>query len=341
MSKRFILILILILILVATFGASATHAQGLPPVFQFFYGTVEINGQPAPVGTTVEARGAGVLTPNDNPNVKDNPLTLTFAGQYGVDPGQNPMDPKLLVQGSIADGTPIEFYVNGERAECATPDGAWQSSFPFTSGGVITRLNLRVGAAVQPTDTATATPTTGAVGAATVTPTTRPQTGVTDPTPTAGPGPTATRLATGPTNTPVQAGAPTAQVTAPGATAAPGSTATALPGSVVATPTGLVPQAAGPATSPTSEAAAMAAATAAPTQAQAAAVATLLPTRTPASVAQVVTSEPILKAETPQAPVDVAPTKTDAGPGRSVALWGGLGALLIAIAVGVFIKVRR
>lgn len=333
--------LLLILILVATFGATAAHAQDLPPVFQMFYGSVEINGQPAPVGTTVEARGAGVWTPNDNPNVKDNPLTLTFAGQYGVDPGQDPMDPKLLVQGYVQDGTPIEFYVNGEKAEAATPDGAWQISFPFISGGVVTRLNLRVGAAMQPTETATATPTTGVVNAATAT--SRPQVGVTDPTPTAGPGPTATRLATGPTNTPVQAAAPTAQGTAPAAvTASPGSTATALPESVVATPTGLAPQAAEPAAFATPEPAPAAAATAAPAETQAAAVvATPLPTRTPAAVAVVVTSEPILKEGTLPAEGDVAPTNTGAGASRPLVLWGGLGALLIAIAVGVFIKVRH
>lgn len=338
MSRLFVLLLILIL--VATFGASAAHAQGLPPVFQLFYGTVEINGQPAPVGTTVEARGTGVLTPNDNPNVKDNPLTLTFAGQYGVDPGRDPLDPKLMVQGSIADGTPIEFYVNGEKAECAIPDGAWQSSFPFTSGGVITRLNLRVGAASQPT--ATATPTTGAATVATATPTIRSGSGVTDPTPTPGPGPTATRLTAGPTNTPVQGAAPT-QAAAPAVTARPGSTATALPGAVVATPTGQAPQAAGttapvaPVTAP-----AAAGATAVPAEAQAPAVATPLPTRTPAAIAQAATSEPILKADTPapQSPA-AAPANTNAGTGRSIALWGGLGALLIAVAVGVFIKVRR
>lgn len=332
MTRRFVILLVL----VAAFGATTAHAQGLPPVFQFFYGSVEINGQPAPVGTTVEARGAGVVNLSDNPELKDNPVIVKVAGEYG-----GGAEPKLLVQGFIADGTPIEFYVNGVKAECATPDGQWQSSFPFEFERV-TRLNLRVGAPVQSTETATATPTTGAGSAATATPTIRPQVGITDPTPTPGPAATATRLLTGPTNTPVQAGAPTAQVTAPaGATARPGSAATALPGSVVATPTGLAPQAAGPAASPTLEPAAMAVATAAPTEAQAAAVATPLPTRTPAAVAQVVTSEPILKQGTPQAPVDVAPTGADAGSGRSVALWGGLGALLIAIAVGVLIKVRR
>jgi len=337
MTRR--LVSLFILVLVATFGATAVHAQDLPPGFQFFYGSVEVNGVPAPVGTLVDARGAGVVTLVENPEVTNNPLVVAVAGQYG---GTGIADPKLLVQGYIVDGTPIEFYVNNVRAECATSDGAWQSSFPFTSGGVVTRLNLRVGAPVQPTETATATPTTGAPGAATATPTTRPQVGVTDPTPTPGPGPTATRLTTGPTNTPVQGAAPTTQVTAPaGVTARPGSPATALPGSVVATPTGLAPQAAALAASTTVEPAPAAVVSTAPTVAQVAAVATPLPTRTPAPVAQVVTSEPILKGGTAQAPVDVAPTNADAGSGRSVALWGGLGALLIAIAVGVLIKVRH
>ncbi len=332
MSRQ--LFLLLILVLVAVFGATATYAQGLPPVFQFFYGSVEINGQPAPVDTRVEARGAGVITLSDNPELKDNPVIAKVAGEYG-----GGTEPKLLIQGQIADGTPIEFYVNGVKAECATPDGVWQSSFPFAFERV-TRLNLRVGAPVQPAETSTATPTTGVVGAATASPTIRAQVGITDPTPTPGPAPTATRLTTGPTNTPVQ-GATAVQTAAPIATARPGSTATTLPGAVVATPTGPPPQAAGPAVSGTPETAPAAAVSAAPTEAQAAAVATPLPTRTPATVAGVVTSEPILKEGTPPALGDAAPTNTGAGPGRSVALWGGLGALLVAIAVGVLIKVRH
>ena len=41
------------------------------------------------------------------------------------------------------DGSPIEFYINGFKAECAVPGGPWQSSFPFQSQAV-TELNLKV-----------------------------------------------------------------------------------------------------------------------------------------------------------------------------------------------------
>jgi len=324
MNRHMARLFILVLILVAVFRATVVQAQGLPPPLpQAFLGTVEVNGQPVPVGTQVEARGTGVKT-----GMPGNPFVVVVSGMYG---GASRSEAKLVVQGDLTNGDPLEFYIDGVRAQCARPGEAWQDTFPFQEG-VVTELNLRVGVPAEPTaaPTATTAPTAGIVAGAT-----------SGPTPTTGPAPTATRLTTGPTNTPVQA-APTTQVTAPaGATVRPGSAATALPGSVVATPTGFAPQADGPAASATPEPAPAAAATAAPTEAQAAVVATPLPTRTPAVVAQVVTSEPILKQGTPQAPVDVAPTGADAGSGRSVALWGGLGALLIAIAVGVLIKVRH
>jgi len=104
-----------------------------PPIPHSFYGTVEINGAPAPVGTQVEARGAGVQT-----GVSGNPITVTQAGQYG---GPGGFDPKLVVQGQVANGTPIEFYVDGVRAQCAVPGGTWQESYPFSSGAV-TELDL-------------------------------------------------------------------------------------------------------------------------------------------------------------------------------------------------------
>ena len=104
-----------------------------PPIPHSFYGAVEINGEPAPVGTQVEARGAGVLT-----GVSGNPITVTQAGQYG---GPGGFDPKLVVQGEIAEGTPIYFYVNGAPAQCAVTGGPWQESYPFSSGAV-TELNL-------------------------------------------------------------------------------------------------------------------------------------------------------------------------------------------------------
>ena len=109
-------------------------------MFQFFYGAVEVKGQPAPVGVQVEARGAGVITKSDNPDVTDNPIVVTVAGKYG---GVSLKDRKLFVQGHVAEGTPIRFYVGGVRAACALPGGAWQSSYLFRSG-LITELNLKV-----------------------------------------------------------------------------------------------------------------------------------------------------------------------------------------------------
>jgi hypothetical protein len=94
-----------------------------------------VHGQPAAVGAQIEARGAGVKV-----GVQGNPLSVTVAGQYG---SSAPLEPKLGVQGTIQNGTPIEFYVDGVKAECARPGGPWQSSYPFTSGD-ITELNLRV-----------------------------------------------------------------------------------------------------------------------------------------------------------------------------------------------------
>ena len=122
-------------LIVAAITAASTHAQQPPPWPQEFYGSVEVYGQPAAVGAQIEARGAGVKIP-----VATNPLTVTVAGRYG---GPTLAEPKLGVQGAIQNGTPIEFYVDGVKAECARPDGPWQSSYPFAAGE-ITVLNLRV-----------------------------------------------------------------------------------------------------------------------------------------------------------------------------------------------------
>ena len=72
--------------------------------------------------------------------IPGNPITTTVVGQYGA----TAFDLKLAVQGQgLVDGTPIEFYINGFKAECAEPGGPWQSSYPFQSQAV-TDLNLRV-----------------------------------------------------------------------------------------------------------------------------------------------------------------------------------------------------
>jgi hypothetical protein len=95
---------ILLAVLVALF-ATPVDAQDIPALPHAFYGAVTINGSPAPVGTQVEAKGEGVQTGTSN-----NPIVTTAEGQYG---DSDPLEPKLIVQGDIAEGTVLTFYVNG------------------------------------------------------------------------------------------------------------------------------------------------------------------------------------------------------------------------------------
>ena len=103
------------LALLLSLGATPAYAQ--PPLPHAFYGTVEINGNPAPVGTKVEARGEGVIT-----GIAGNPTVTTVSGIYGT---SNPFEPRLIVQGNIEDETTITFYVN---------DVSTGQTYPFDSG---------------------------------------------------------------------------------------------------------------------------------------------------------------------------------------------------------------
>lgn len=138
-------------------------APAIPPLPHAFYGAVTVYGAPAAAGSVIAARGQNILG-----DIPGNPLTTTVAGQYG---GPDRDDPKLIVQGgdSLADGTPIEFYINGARAQCATAGGAWQWTYPFASGAT-TQLNLRI-VEVTETPTATATRTPSRTPTRTKTPT--------------------------------------------------------------------------------------------------------------------------------------------------------------------------
>lgn len=96
----------------------------IPPLPHAFYGSVEINGSPAPIGTVVQARGEGV-----GPGYAGNPVVTTVVGHYG---GPGGLDPKLIVQQWIAEGATLTFYVNG------SPTGqtaSWHS-------GEVTELDL-------------------------------------------------------------------------------------------------------------------------------------------------------------------------------------------------------
>lgn len=116
-----------------------------PPLPHAFYGVVEVNGEPASIGTQVEVSGQGVLN-----GITGNPLTVVQVGQYG---GPGGLDPKLLAQGAIEQGAPISFHVDGTQAQCREPGGVWLDSYPFSAGSV-TELDLRV---VGPASTATPT----------------------------------------------------------------------------------------------------------------------------------------------------------------------------------------
>lgn len=101
--KMFAFIVLAVLLAMAV---SPVYAEDAPVLPHAFYGTVDINGSPAPVGTSVEVRGDGVTT-----GVGNNPIVTDAEGEYGG--GDDPLAPKLIVQGSVAEGAAVTFYVNG------------------------------------------------------------------------------------------------------------------------------------------------------------------------------------------------------------------------------------
>jgi len=330
MNRKVVLRLIFGLILVAAFAAAPVYAQQPPMPPHVFFGSATVNGQPAQVGAQVEARGTGIKTTRDNPAIEDNPLAVTVTGRYG---GSGRMDRQLIVQGEVEDGTPIEFFIDGVKADCAVPGGPWQASYPYQAG-MFTELNLKVGeASVPPTSsTATATRKPSATESGE-----RAQATATRQTPQAAAG-------TG-TQQP-----PTAAVTAApspaSAAARAAASATAQGQVVVATPTNLAAQgiAATPSATPLLETAATPSATlepAPPTEPSP-------PTPTRAVVAQAprATSNPIIGPETPLPAEQPTAESADASggasasSGRMLALWGGVAALAIAAGAGVVFLVR-
>jgi hypothetical protein len=211
---------LLFALMVSLYGPLAVSTLAQPTVPHSFYGTLTIGGNPAPVGTVVEARGSGVHTAQGEYPT----LTTTEEGKYG-NPG---VREQLVVQGDLGGGEDIFFYVNGVQAECQDPEtGKWLDSYPFEQGGV-TELNLRIESA-QPTPGPTHTPRPSPTSTATWTPeptpgpTNTPPPGSTStptwtPTPTRTPTPTPTTAPTNmslpdasptPTGTPVPSPSPT------------------------------------------------------------------------------------------------------------------------------------
>jgi hypothetical protein len=129
-------ILGLVVLVMMIIPASAQSSSAAPQLPQAFYGTVEINGSAVAPDLSVEATGPGVVS-----GIPGNPITTTY-GSYGA-PG--PVGPKLLVQGDMEAGTPIEFYVGGVKAEVfpVATNGPWLEAYPYLPGDV-TELNLRI-----------------------------------------------------------------------------------------------------------------------------------------------------------------------------------------------------
>jgi hypothetical protein len=104
-------------------GIVPVNAQEIPDIPHAFYGSVTINGNPAPDGTKISARvSKGDIIQTQNP-------VTTINGEYGT--GNSPY---LLVQGYGIRGATITFYVNNEVAE---------GTATFSSGA-ISRMNLSI-----------------------------------------------------------------------------------------------------------------------------------------------------------------------------------------------------
>ncbi|GAI18953.1 unnamed protein product, partial [marine sediment metagenome] len=87
-----------------TLCATPVYANDIPPLPHAFYGDLIINDGPAPIGTKVKAGGEGVRT-----DIVGNPIESGEVGKYG---SPNPLGSKLIVQGNIADGAALAFYVS-------------------------------------------------------------------------------------------------------------------------------------------------------------------------------------------------------------------------------------
>ena len=113
--KRWLLLPALAALLLLGTLVSQVLATEASPVFPHkFYGALTVGGEDVVAGSAVSATGPGVEADTNH-----NPIVTDVPGRYGDD---SPISPdKLLVQGSYETvGQPLEFYVNGVRAETGT-----------------------------------------------------------------------------------------------------------------------------------------------------------------------------------------------------------------------------
>jgi hypothetical protein len=122
---RFVAFGFLVLIL-ALFPVSSVFAAGLG---HGFYGTVKVGGVDAGAGTVISARVGGTQYGS---------CTVTTPGSYA-----------LIVQGDIAEGATIDFYVAGKKADQTFPfkDG-WTTQLGLTAGGTVITYELTISSTV-------------------------------------------------------------------------------------------------------------------------------------------------------------------------------------------------
>jgi LPXTG-motif cell wall-anchored protein len=129
-----ILVSFIFLVSIPMTTADSTSQPQLPHAF---YGIVESGGSVVGEGLVVEAIGPGVVS-----HIAGNPVTTLSDGAYGA---ADFTSQKLLVQGDIAPGARLDFYVGGSPAEVydVAAGGPWKANYSFRSGE-ITELRLRV-----------------------------------------------------------------------------------------------------------------------------------------------------------------------------------------------------
>ena len=127
---RKLAIVFLSLVLLAMVSAVPVYAQVPPGMPHAFYGSVDINGSPAPEGTEVSAT---VDTGSIIEGIElQNPVT-TEGGSYGI------TSPRLLVQGDIPSGAIITFHVTNADGTAIADVTA-----TFVAGGGPDEKNLSV-----------------------------------------------------------------------------------------------------------------------------------------------------------------------------------------------------
>ncbi|HPD11055.1 MAG TPA: hypothetical protein PLN56_08670 [Methanoregulaceae archaeon] len=141
--------IVLLLSVLALFPSVADSMATAPMLPHAFHGSIVAGDSPVSPGLTIEATGPGVKS-----GISGNPI-VTGNGAYGT---PEAMGEKLLVQGDVEIGTPLEFYVGGAKAEVypVSTNGPWLEAYPYVPGDV-TELNLRI--ASQPSAGVTREPT--------------------------------------------------------------------------------------------------------------------------------------------------------------------------------------